>query len=112
MAAAAGKLDRRIEIQRYLPGRDVDGAPIDDWEKFAIVWASVEVTGGSVTFQADHRTSEHTTVFTIRYQPGVEPHMQVVHDGDEYRVEHVEEVGRREFLRLTCVARDVESGGE
>ena len=37
----AGTLNRRVTIQRRVPGQDEAGQPIDTWEDMATVWANI-----------------------------------------------------------------------
>lgn len=105
-----GRMNRRITIQ-YADGWDVDdeGNAVPKWENFATVWANIRPLRGREYFEAAAANAETTVKMIIRYRDGVTPNMQVIYNGEIYRIQAVIDVyeGRKQ-LELMC--RKVESG--
>lgn len=104
----AGDLDRRIAIERATETQDDFGEPIQTWATLATVWASKEDIRDTERFMAQQVGAEVTTRFQIRYSAtvaSVNPKDRVVYDGRVYDIAGVKEIGRREGLEITAVAR-------
>lgn len=104
----AGKLDRRITLQRATITRDEYNAEVSTWADLVTVWASYEPIRDGERFRAGERASELSARFQIRYSSqvsGVTSEDRLQFDGRTYEIEHVKEIGRREGLELTTVAR-------
>jgi len=107
----AGKLDRRIEIQKRAPLTHASpiGERVDSWETVATVWAE-DVTNkrrGRAIYDNGIESSEIGNVFAIRYRDDIEANMRVVHEGKPYRILYTpqEGMGRYDSLLLACEAR-------
>lgn len=111
ISANAGRLDRRIEIQRATEVQDSFGQVTQTWVLHATVWANFLPAGGAESFTADQRSSRSGAVFTIRYLAGITPRMRVKMGSEIWEIEEVSEPTRRRWLVLTCHAFEVESGG-
>jgi len=108
-----GKLDRRITIQRAATARGAAGGVVESWVDVCTCWAGWEpmpLRSGE-SFVADQRTAKQKCVFTIRFREGIDSKMTLLHDGQRYDIEDVEEVPRRRGLRLKSYAREVSPGG-
>lgn len=113
MQIRAGQLDRRIRLLRPAGAANSFGENIPSFVDDATVYARlvpIPNSGNEKFVSADQHSAVQRVVFEIRYRPGVGPKWRVVYDGSEYDVEDVSELGRREGLRLTCLARNVISG--
>ena len=105
MAMQAGKLDKRIQIQRATETQDSYGEEVKTWPGtvIATLWAEKKDLDGSEPFQAQQVGAFVTTQFTVRYLSGIAAEMRVVHDGTPYDIKAVLESDRRkESLRLLC----------
>jgi SPP1 family predicted phage head-tail adaptor len=100
----AGKLDRRITIQSVTEAQDNAGQPVQTDVLLATVWAQVEALRGREPFQGDQFNAQQVTVFTIRYRDDVDATMQIIWEGEEYDVQSVKEIGRREGLEISALA--------
>lgn len=101
----AGNLDRRITIQTVGTivddyGREVPGGTVD----LATVWASMQQQGGREFIAADAVQAERKVVFRLHYVSGLDEAMTVLHDGMEYDIREVRELGRRQGLELHCTS--------
>ncbi|RZJ01818.1 MAG: head-tail adaptor protein [Brevundimonas sp.] len=108
MALFAGKLDRRITIQRATVTRDEYNAEVSTWATMANVWAAYEPIKDGERFRAGERAAELSARFQIRYSSqvaGVTAEDRLTFDGKTYEIINVKEIGRREGIELTTVAR-------
>lgn len=96
----AGKLDRKIRIERKVPSRDEFGAEIFTWSLLAEVWAqSIPVTGREY-FTAAQFVPEASIKFRIRYRSDLEEADTIVYNGTRYDIQYIAEMGRREGLEI------------
>ena len=101
----AGKLDRRIVIERYTEAQDDFGQPIETYEPVDTVWAEVKPLRGQERFQAQQVSAEAETRFRIRWRNDIDEKMVLVHDGAVYDIKAILEIGRREGLEILAKAR-------
>lgn len=105
MAFQVSTMRHRIEIGRYVEGRDEWGDPLPNpvWQPVAAVWAAVEALTGRLYFEAQQSNIQADHRITIRYCRGIEPGMLVRHDGRELEIQAVlDRDGRRRWLQLMC----------
>lgn len=103
----AGKLDRRISIQRYGVTYDDDNQPIEAWTPLTTVWASVQYASDGERVRAAEVGATITIRFQIRYSSvvaGVNPKDRVVYDGKTFDISAVKELGRREGQEISAAA--------
>lgn len=104
----AGKLDRRIKLQKNVLALDDYGNQIDNWSEYINVWANVKPIsdgerfgGGEVKAYATHR-------FQIRWHlmiADLSAVWRLEYDGRQYDISGVKELGRREGFEITATAR-------
>jgi SPP1 family predicted phage head-tail adaptor len=106
-----GQLDRRITIQRKVIGSDVSNQHnVLDWENIPcnpVTWAYVNEKSGQEVFQADQLVGVTACDFIIRFRRDVDIEHRILYNSKVYNIQAILEIGRREFLRITC-----ESGGQ
>lgn len=105
---AAGRLDRRITLQRATATQDgVSGEQVLTWADDMTLWASVEPLAGSELFRAQQLEAKADTRFRIRYRTGVTPveTLRISYGGRVYDLRSVVELGRREGLEILAEAR-------
>lgn len=114
----AGRLDRRITIQRATVAPDEYGTPIETWQDWACINAHIAypTTGsGEQQYDAVHLATTNV-VFTIRYRPGLLQTDRIVYDGNNYDITRIAESAgpgkttkqqapRRAYLALTAELR-------
>ena len=108
MALRAGDLDRRITIERYTETRDPFNNPVKIWQELAIVWAAKTDVSDSERLAAQEVGAEISTRFRIRWSlqvRDIDPKDRVRFEGRLYDIVGVKEIGRREGLEITAVAR-------
>lgn len=92
----AGKMNRRISIQKLMNAHDDAGYPIPGQKEWRDVfssklWASREPIRGREFFAADTAQSEITVRYKIRYRSGVSNEMRIV-DWKDNRIYEIKAV--------------------
>lgn len=99
----AGKLDRRVTLERFTSTVNEFNEPIETWAPIATVWAElVQETGREFLAQSEV-TAERKAVFRIRYRAGITVRDRVIYDGRAHNIVDVRELGRRKGLELHTV---------
>jgi len=101
----AGKLDRRIIIERATFVLDAFGAAIPSWDEVATVWAEVTPISDAERWAAAEIAATVTTRFRIRWGVGVTVQDRIRFEGRLYDISGTKEVGRRQWQELTASAR-------
>lgn len=104
----AGKLDRRITLERFTATRDEFNEPVETWGTLATVSASYEPLSDGEKFRASETAAEASARFAIRYSTTVadlNPKDRLTFEGDPWEIVRVKEIGRREGLEITATAR-------
>ena len=106
----AGKLDRRITIQRQGAATDngIELVP-GELEAFATRWASWKPANGREIFENLGREAKAGGTFWLRYDQktrGILPTDIVEYDGRAWGIVGVQEIGRRDGIELIVVADD------
>lgn len=104
----AGKLDRRITIERATIARDEFNEAEKMWSPLATVWAEKLEVSDAERVAAQEVGAELTTRFRIRYSSltaDISPLDRCTYGGRTYQITGVKELGRREGVELTTTAR-------
>jgi SPP1 family predicted phage head-tail adaptor len=97
--------DRRITLQRPVHTRDAAGGVVTSWEHVSTVWARRLGAKGREFYAANREIGEVQEVFHIRYSStvaGILPTWRVLFEGKVFAVGAAVEMGRREFIAVTC----------
>lgn len=103
MGIRAGRLNRLVTLQQRAAGSPqqfATGEPDETWVDVAQVWASVEPLVGREFYEAQQVQSSVTAKLRLRWRPGVNAGMRVVHQGKIYNLAHPADVlaANRELL--------------
>lgn len=104
----AGKLDRRVVLQRFTETRDEYNEPVQTWATLATRSASFEPLSDGERLRSGQVGATATARFVIRYSTAVadlDAKDRLTFDGDTYAILHVKPLGRREGLEITATAR-------
>lgn len=103
----ASQLDRYIVIQQKDGSQNPDGSYANVWATVYSVWANVVESASNEMIRARSLYSELTAIFTIRWRSsttdehcGVNSKMRIIHHGQVYEILGVENVGRKQFIRI------------
>jgi len=102
---AAGKLNRRITIQRRQTGTDAAGQPLQGWEDVVVVWSQLAGDNGLATIRAsgDLPAPIKRYSFRIRYRDGLDEGMRVIYAGAPFDIKAVRmDFAGREWTDLVC----------
>jgi SPP1 family predicted phage head-tail adaptor len=101
----AGKLDRKIMIEREIETVDRYGTATSTWAPIATVAAQRITMSTDEFLAASGERTETAIVFRIRYRAGVTLSDRVTFEGQIFDLVEVKEIGRREGLELRCEAK-------
>ncbi|KRD71660.1 head-tail adaptor protein [Lysobacter sp. Root96] len=102
---AAGKLRHLVRIERQVTTRDSSGISTKTWVLVAPkVWASIEPLSAREFVQSAATQAQVSTRITIRYRPGIQPSMRVIHGTQVYNIAGVlaDKESGIEYLTLPC----------
>lgn len=106
---AAGKLDRRITLERFTTTQDDFNNDVEAWTPLATVWAAYEPIRDGEKFRAGETAAGLSARFTIRHSAQVadlNPKDRLTFKGITYAILNVKEAeGRNVALEITCAAR-------
>ena len=108
MALDAGKLDRKITLQRFTETRDEYNEPVQLWATLATRSASYEPMSDGERFRAGETAANASARFVIRWSSAVatlNPKDRLQYEGETWQIMHVKEIGRREGLEITAGTR-------
>ena len=100
----AGRLNRRCTLQQPGTATDALGQPIPGWTDVAMVWASIRHLSGVEAIKADATVSTVKASIRIRWRPGLNAGMRVVHGADTYDIKAVLPNRAEGFTDLVCEA--------
>ena len=111
----AGKLDRRITVQRKTSTQSDSGQPLDTWATLVGPrWAAVAPVRGDERFTAPQYAAKQQTEFKIRWSQDVAdltPLDRIIYpygsenEADIYDVLAVHEIGRQEGMQIITFRR-------
>lgn len=107
---AAGKLDRRITLQRPVETRGASYGDVQKtWVDVATVWAAYEPLSGRELLLTRQVTSEMTVRFRIRHLAGINAKMRVLLGVRVFQIlsPPIEIGGRGVEMHLECAERIV-----
>lgn len=101
----AGKLDRRITIQRATTTPNGRNEPIASWADLATVWAQQRPNRGQERFTAQEVAGQSVMTFHIRYRRDLTVQDRISYQGKIWDILDIREVGRNVVLEIDVVAR-------
>lgn len=103
-----GRADRLLIIYKTTNATNEGGEFNDRYAPFCKAWAERFYMSGGETVQADQTVGIRNTVYEIRFVEGIDQYMVIQDeiDNTKWNISSVEEIGRRDKIRLTCFKRD------
>lgn len=98
----AGMMDYQITIDQYSLSTDSNtGEKLQSWTTYATPWAHIEESpSGSESVNADRRERKQTTVFTLRYDSGIDTKMRIQFDSNYYNIVNIANRERNLYLTI------------
>ncbi|NSZ02292.1 phage head closure protein [Agrobacterium tumefaciens] len=96
----AGKMDRRITIDRQTETVKPSGDVVKVWATVAVVWAEIIQQTASEFFTGFGEAETGSVIFRIRYMPGITTADRISYNGSAYSLKEIKELGRYEALEL------------
>lgn len=96
----AGKRDRRVTIQTATVTQDAHGGQVKSWGNLATVYAEVVPLRGRELIAAAQFMPEAQVKFRMLYRTDFDESARLVHDGVNYEIVHIAEIGRRRGLEI------------
>lgn len=103
----AGKLDRRLVIQRKSITYSSSGAPVESWATLATVWAQARPVRGDERFSTRQLVGSAVMTFHIRYRSDLALSVldRLSYDGKTWDIADIRELGRRVGTEIDATAR-------
>ncbi len=100
----AGQRDRRVQVVRVSNTKDAIGGAVGSSESIGFFWASMQDLSGVEDEEGKvlHIVNRTYTIpyLTIVKTSGEE--MEVIDEGENFKIYHVQEIGRKHQLLLKC----------
>lgn len=102
----AGRMDRRVTIER-IELVDVDGGQFEEQRTvLATVWAEVQQESGRQFFEHAQIQTDRRAVFRMHWIAGLRDSDELVFDGWRWEIHERREIGRRQGLQIHAVGRE------
>ncbi|NIF80141.1 phage head closure protein [Paraburkholderia sp. Cy-641] len=76
----AGKLNRRVSLQKRGAARDTAGQPlVDGWTEIARLWANIRYLNGREYATSDTKVSGATASIRVRYRADLDATLRIVY---------------------------------
>lgn len=102
---AVGKLDRKIALKVITYTTGTAGHAVPSTTTISNVWANVEWSSGDEKERAGRQEMQTKVIFTIRHFPALTNKYFIVYESDTYDIENIQEVGRRQYTKITTELR-------
>lgn len=101
---AAGRLDRRVVIERATKSQNAIGEEILTWASWRVVMMGRKDVRADERLRADQELATQTTVFTAHYIVGLRTDDRLIADEQTWDIIGIAELGRRSGLEITATA--------
>lgn len=98
-----------IEIIKLSEERDGYNERVNEYVHVAYCYSMKTENGGRENLYASRIVHENEIVYTIRYREGIEAGQYIIDDGLRMKIISVHHEGRRKYLHIKTLKRDVES---
>ncbi|WP_306642596.1 phage head closure protein [Sanyastnella coralliicola] len=95
-----GELDKRVTLRSFTTTTNAENFPDRTYSDVATVWARLVPLRGMESQENEKKTVTRKRVFEIRYRTDVDEKMVLVYNNKEHQVIYVEEIGRKDRLRI------------
>lgn len=99
-----GRMDKRVTFQQPIYGTDASNQhKITGWEDIdnnPEVWANVEYTTGSESFESDQLVAVKAAKINVRYRTDLNTTYRAIVDEEIFNIHSIIEVGRKRFSKI------------
>jgi len=92
-----------ITIERESSTKNRVGTMKPDYVFLKQKYADLYVAGGTSQYGQEGTLPFSTDIFVIRYDADVDYKCRIIYNNNYYKIEHIEEVGRKQFMRIKTV---------
>lgn len=107
----AGKLKKRITLQRQNKQRDASGQVVGIWEDFAHIWAEMKCTDSTTVDSRGAVQHEGLYKFFIRWRGDITADMRVCYQGRTFELTGPPADWSGERVGLTLLTRELVKNG-
>ena|SRR3989304_8192896 len=99
----AGRLDRKVSFYPKVKVTSGDyGGTVDTWPTASyITWGTVQYAGGDMILSNEEKFYSGVIFLTVRYRSAIVETMRVEIADVMYRISYIEELGRKEGMKIT-----------
>lgn len=103
------KLDRQIDIERYVNTRTTSGAQVKTWEKINTFWAKVDFKSGGEKFEANQEQAYTVILFTIRFcgDLNLTEQMRIKYKTEYFDIIAINEIERNKYQQVEAKRKTV-----
>ena len=101
-----GKLDRRIELYSTTRTLNDYGEGEESYTYYRSVWAQLMTSKGTEGRADISMMSKSEIQFMLRYNSTLTTSYLVKFEGNYYNITAIDQIGRREYIKVTCVYKD------
>ena len=81
-----GKLNRRVEVLRFVTTRDEYGGEVGEWVVAEKLWASIAPVSGTEYYQSQTVNAETVVKITLRYNPRIDTMHRIRYQGKLFEI--------------------------
>ena len=96
-------LNKLITFEKESTTKNRVGTPTESYVFLKTKYAELYVTGGASSYGADGTIPFTNDVFVIRYDEDINYKCRIIYNNQYYKIEHIEEVGRKQFMRIKTI---------
>lgn len=96
----AGKLDRIALLTAAVKTRAANGSVTESWVEAGSFYVSIVPLSGRTAFLSARESAQIESVFEARYRENVRPTMRLSVNGNTYEITRVDEIGRKDGIRI------------
>jgi len=99
----ARALDKQVTLEKESTTTNRVGTPKETYVFLKQCNANKVPTGGSTQYAEEGQVPFSTDTFIIRYDDRVDYKCRLIYNNNYYKIEHIEELGRKHWLNLKCI---------
>ena len=92
-----------ITIERESTAKNRVGTQTETYTFLKQKYADLYVAGGTSQYGQEGTLPFSADIFVIRYDADVDYKCRIIYNNNYYKIEHIEEVGRKQFMRIKTV---------